>query len=253
MTILRTKTSKALNELKKLIPEGSAISSFFLYDGALEMGLAKYNRTVVAHTNKQTVFEFWQGLKLHHRYLASIVEFMFERLTIPELEILQDNWYEYNDHVERAAFFYILNRCSNTGYASHGNLNKEQLKPAHINSLRRFENKNFYPFFDNVKDPIEGIATAKDTEYLLFPVGKFSHNFFDYGKNVGHDMVLIDHKNLKQNLENIDKNWIVIYNFSPYILKSYKDYNIVMIDKYGNKTKNMDRCHEIIINNFVSV
>ena len=251
--LVKPKTSRALSELKRLIPENSTISSFFLYDGTLELGLAKYNRTVVAHTNKQVVYEFWQALKLHHRYLASIIEFMFERLTIPELYLLQDNWHQYKDLEERAAFFYILSHCSDTGYASHGNLDKARLCPVKINSLRRHKDKNFYPFLDSSNDLLDGLATAKDTDFLLFPVGKFGYNFFEYGKNTGHDMVSIDHKKLHSTLSNLDKKWIVVYDFHPGVTKLYKDYSIQMIDKYGNKTTKPERCEELVINNFVSV
>lgn len=251
--LAKPKTSRALGELKRLIPENSTISSFFLYDGTLELGLAKYNRTVVAHTNKQVVYEFWQALKLHHRHLASIIEFMFERLTIPELYLLQDNWHQYKDLEERAAFFYILSHCSDTGYASHGNLDKARLCPVKLNSLKRHKDNNFYPFWDQFEKPLDGLITAKNTDFLLFPVGKFSYNLFEYGKNTGHDMVSIDHKKLHSTLSNLDKKWIVVYDFHPGVTKLYKDYNIQMIDKYGNRTNNQERCEELVISNFVSV
>ena len=251
--LAKPKTSRSLGELKRLIPENSTISSFFLYDGTLELGLAKYNRTVVAHTNKQVIFEFWQALKLHHRYLASIIEFMFERLTIPELYLLQDNWHQYKDLEERAAFFYILSHCSDTGYASHGNLDKARLCPVKINSLRRHKDNNFYPFLDSSDDPLDGVITAKDTDFLLFPVGKFSHNLFEYGKNTGHDMTKINHKAMCKVLANIDKKWIVVYDFHARITKLKNEYNIKKIDKYGNKTNNQERCEELVISNFVSV
>lgn len=252
-TLPKTKSSRALNELKRLIPEGSTISSFFLFDGSLELGLAKYNRTIVAHTNKQVVYEFWKVLCQDPKRLSSMVEYLIERLSLPELYLLQDNWHQYKDVEQRATFFYILAHCSDTGYASHGNLDKSQLCPVKINSLRRCETKNFYPFLDSTDNPLDGLKTAKDTDFLFLPVGNFSHNLFEYGKNVGYDMATTNHKNLRKELGDTDKKWIVVYDFHPAVLKLYKDYNIQMIDKYGNKTNDKERCEELVINNFVSV
>jgi len=252
-TLPKTKSSRALNELKRLIPEGSTISSFFLFDGSLELGLAKYNRTIVAHTNKQVVYEFWRVLNQDPKRMSSMVEYLTERLSLPELYLLQDNWHQYRDIEERATFFYILSHCSDTGYASHGNLDKTRLCPVKINSLRRHKGNNFYPFLDSSNNPLDGLTTAKDTDFLLLPVGKFSHNLFEYGKNTGHDMTTISHKSLRKELGDIDKKWVVVYDYHPAVLKLYKDYNIQMIDKYGNKTNNAERCEELVINNFVSV
>ena len=119
--------------------------------------------------------------------------------------------------------------------------------------MRRHKGNNFYPFLDSSDDPLDGLVTAKDTDFLLLPVGKFSHNLFEYGKNTGHDMTRINHKAVCKALANIDKKWIVVYDYHPGVTKLYKDYNIQMIDKYGNKTSNKERCEELVISNFVSV
>jgi hypothetical protein len=251
--MMDSKPSRALGELKRLIPEESTISSFFLYDGVIELGLAKYNRTVVAHTNKQVVYEFWRVMNSSATYLSSTIEFLLERLSLPELYLLQDNWYQYSDESERAAFFYILSKCSDTGYASHGNLDKSRLCPIHIRSLKRHKSKNFYPFLDRTDNPLDGLRTAKDTDFIILPVGRFSHNLFEYGKNIGHDMFQLEHKKLKQEVDKLDKKCIIIYDYHPSVTKLYKDYDIQMIDKYGNKTSKPERCEELIINNFVSL
>jgi hypothetical protein len=133
------------------------------------------------------------------------------------------------------------------------NIGKNIKRTTKINSLRRHKDNNFYPFLDSSDNPLDGLVTAKDTDFLLFPVGKFSHNLFEYGKNTGHDMTKINHKAVCKVLANIDKKWIVVYDYHPGVTKLYKDYNIQMIDKYGNRTNNQERCEELVISNFVSV
>ena len=66
-------------------------------------------------------------------------------------------------------------------------------------------------------------------------------------------MVLINHRKIKETVNQINKKWVIIYEAHPAIFKLYKDRNITMIDKYGNKTNKKERCTEIIINNFVSI
>ena len=249
---LQTSKSNSVGILKKLIPAGSSVSSFFFYDGTVEIPLAAADRIVVAHTNKYPVFEFWKYMITQPKILSSFADFLHERLTVPELYLLQDNWFSKEDGETRSALFYILNRCSESGYASCGHIDKERLTSFNISSLRRFKVKSLYPFYDNVEDPIEGFKTAKDTDFLLLPMGKYNYNLFDYGKNVGSDMILIDHMKTKKTLDEINKKWVVIYKKHPAVFKIYREKNIIMIDKHGNKTNSEDRCVEIIINNFVS-
>jgi len=250
---LQTSTAKSTGILKKIIPKGSSVSSFFFYDGTVEVPLACSGRIIVAHTNKYPVFEFWKYMTAHPRMVANFVDFLYERLTVPELYILQENWLSKDNGETRSALFYILNRCSESGYASCGKINKKMLSPLSIANLKRFKINNLYPFYDQVEDPLEGLKTAKDTDFLLLPMGKYNYNLFDYGQNLGADMSLLDHQKTRERLEEIDKKWVVVYDKHPAVFKLYKEKNIIMIDKYGNKTMDKDKCTEIIINNFVSV
>ncbi len=250
---LQISTSKSAGILKKLIPKGSTVSSFFFYDGTVEVPLASSGRTIVAHTNKYPVFEFWKYMATQPKLVAEFADFLHDRLTVPELYLLQENWHLKKDGETRAALFYILNRYSESGYASCGHIDKERLTSLNIANLRRIKIKNLYPFYDNVEDPIDGFKTAKDTDYLLLPMGKYNYNLFDYGKNVGHDMILIDHEKTRKAIDKFNKKWVVIYKKHPAVFKLYAKKNLIMIDKHGNITNNKDRCMEIIINNFVSV
>lgn len=249
---LQINSSKALNELIKLLPKGSKISSFFLHDGTLEVGLASSDRLVVAHTNKFAIYEFWKLIKLNPEIIASMVDFINKKITIPELYILQDNWHQYKDELERAAFFFMLSRYSDTGYASHGNLDKKRLNALHIRKLNKFNCNSLYILFDRCDDLTETFVTAKDTDFILLPMGDFSYNLFDHGKNIGPDMYLLDHKKIKKEITDMNKNWVMVYNTHPALFKIYEKYNIIMIDKYGNKTKQKNACKEIIINNFMT-
>ena len=249
---LQIKASKSTKILKQLMPEGSTISAFFFYDGTVEVPLANSGRIVVAHTNKYPVYEFWQSIIKEPREISAAVDFFYEKVHEPQLYLMQDNWFQCKRLHERSAFFYILNRCSEAGYASCGKIDKDRLKKINIINLKRFNLKNLYPFFDQTEDPLDGLKTSKKTDFILIPMGQYNYNLFDNGKNIGHDMIIIDHKKTKDALEKIDKKWVVVYNKHPAVFKLYENKNIIMIDRYGNKTIDRDKCKEIIINNFVS-
>lgn len=248
---LQIRPSKALNELKKLFPKNSKISSFFLHDGVLEVGLASSDRIVIAHTNKFSIYEFWKQIKENPVTIASMVDFINKKITIPELYILQDNWLQYSDSAQRATFFYMLCRYSDVGYASHGNLDKKRLSALHISKLKKFKCDDLYILFDQCQDMTDAFVTAKETDYILLPIGDFSYNLFEKGKSVGPDMYIFEHNKIKNLITGFDKKWAMVYNAHPALFKIYKNYNIIMIDKYGNKTNKKDNCTELIINNFV--
>jgi len=248
---LQINTSKSTGILKKLIPKGSSVSSFFFYDGTVEVALANSGRTIVAHTNKYPVYEFWTTLIKDAKEIAMAAEFIHERLLEPEMYLLQENWTSYSNQKDRTTFFYILSKCSESGLASCGKIDKNRLTSRNITNLKRFKIKNLYPFYDNTKDPLAGVKTAKNTNFLFFPIGDYNYNLFDQGKNIGPDTPLINHSDIRNILKETDKKWIAVYNRHPAIFKLYEDENIIMVDKYGNITMQKQRCREVIINNFV--
>lgn len=245
--------SKATAIIKKLIPESSTVTSMLFHDGTIEVPLAHSNRIVVARTGSYAVYEFWMSLLMDAEALAESVKFLHDKLSEPEMYLLQDNWFSYKRTIERSSFFYILNRCSEMNYASHGKISKNRLKKITISSLKRFKVKGLVPLHDKTGDIKQAIENAQSTDFILITAGDYRYNFFDYGQNYGPDMVMINHKNIKTALDNTDSKWILVYNKHPAVFKLYEKYNITMIDKRGNKTDNRDTCSEIVVNNFVSI
>ena len=136
-----------------------------------------------------------------------------------------------------------------------------QQKPFLINSfnpialsyLKNFKADNFYPFLDKCEDPIEALATAKRTDYILLPAGNYNFNLFEHGKSRGPDTALIDHRKLHETLKTIDKKWLLLYKSHPILFKMYNDHNIIMVDKRGRKVSNKSNCAELIIANFQNI
>lgn len=241
---------KCKRTLREVIPKGSVVNSFLFFDGALEIGLAEEDRFVVSHTNKYVIYEFWDCVLKDAQRVSEIVKSL-SSLAEPDIFfLLQENWPKYKDPYVRSALFFLLNRCSESGLISAGKFKPRNYNPLAIANLNKFRLENFHVIWDRQTDFLEGFKNVKQTDYLLLPVGKFSYNFFEYGKNRGIEMTSINHERLSETLKQIQHKWVVVYKEHREIFKLYKEYNITMIDKYGKVVNNESDCEEVVIANF---
>lgn len=241
---------KSTSALKQLIPINSTVSSFFLYDGAIELALAQLGRGIIAHTHKPVVYEFWVTLKNEKNKVAAAVEEFYPKIDSVLFHHLQESWAHVGTPITRSALFFLLNRCSKEGMVSTGAIDKSYFNPLALNYLKNFDGTNFYPVLDNNANPLEAIFSAKQTEFILLPVGKFNYNLFEYGKSRGYDMTSINHQELHEMAQQIEKKWIILYKPHARVYEMYKNYNIRLIDKYGRDCSKKDDAEELLIANF---
>jgi hypothetical protein len=241
---------KSAHELKKLIPASSTVSSFFLYDGQLESSLAATNRQVVAHTNRYAIYEFWMHLLSDRHVLADAAAHLFPTIDDTQYYLLQEDWTTYKDPLMRAALFFILNRSSEAGLVSCGELRRENFNPAAFALLKSYEISNLYPKYDKDENVLSTIAQVPPSDYLLLPVGKYNLNLFDYGKGRGPEITHIHHRKLYQMVNEMERKVILLYKKHPTLFTIYNNYNIRMIDTHGRLTSDKEACEEMIIANF---
>lgn len=243
--------------VKDLIPIGSAIHSFLLYSGDVELKLASSDRNLYAHTNNYIIHEFWKclldnprGVAVWARNLSSLLEtdpvFSNQKM----FAILQETWADQTNPYTRAAFFFLLSRCSDMGLPSSGKLVKEGMNKISLLNLERFQTKNFDICLDKVDDYLEGTSSVPLEDYLLFPVGHYNLNLFEKGKSKGIETTTVNHRKLCAHLKTESRKWIVLYKNHPRLREMYKDFNIIMLDEYGRKTNREMRCKEVAIANF---
>jgi len=236
--------------LNNLLSPNSKISSFFLRDGAVETYLADHGHMVVSHTNKIPIFELWSAILQDPYNLAEGVQLILPILDDEQFVVFQESWHMNQNLRSRNVLFYILSMCSDSGYASIGKMKKDNLNFSLISKLKTFKVENFYPYLDQCNNQIEAIETAKKTDYILLPIGKYSLNLFEAGKNKGPDMYTFNHKDIHSRVKNIDKKCILLYKSHPALFKMYAGFNITMVDKYGRLASTKDACEELIIANF---
>ncbi len=248
---------KSINLIKELIPANSIVSSYLLFSGAVDFGLAADKRHVISHTDRYCIYEFWNCINDDPKKVADIARYVYNllcKVPLEELEKmfidLQKDWHNVSpDYYVRAAYFFLLNQISETGNISSGKMNLRKFNPISLHTLQNFKIDNLHFSYEEDKHFIETLD-QDECDYLLLPVGKYSHNLFEYGKNKGPETTTVYHDKLFKSLRDIDTKWIVIYKNHLEVFDMYKDYNVFMVDKYGRRTIKKDKCEEIIIANF---
>jgi site-specific DNA-adenine methylase len=241
---------KGIQEIRKIIPPESTVSSFLFYDGQIETSLASTNRKVVAHTNRYAIYEFWMHLLTDRHSLAAAAAHLFPIIDDTQFYLLQEDWNTYKDPLMRSALFFILNRASDSGRVSQGTLRRDNFNPASFALLQRYNIENLYPIYDQEDDFIKNVQHARPTDFLLLPVGQYSLNLFEHGKAKAVDATSVHHRKLAAAVNEMDRKVILLYKKHPALFALYDNYNIQMVDGRGQPASTRDECEEMIIVNF---
>lgn len=250
---LKTPTNKQFScsrALQALIPAQSVINSYLFYDGALEFSLAKNNRFVIAHTSKYVIYEFWKCAAADPERVAELAGYLFPLENKRMFEVYQDRFAHFRDPFIRAATFFVLNQCSDSGMVSSGYLKNSESDPLLQSYLKTFSPYNFHMKLDEEEDIVQSFEKTQDEEYILLPIGQFSANLFEEGKSAGLEETKIYHKKIKEFFVTTNKKTILLYYGCPRIFDWYKDYNLKMYNKWGVETDQRSSCKEVVIANF---
>ena len=238
---------KGLATIKELIPEESFVHSFFLSFGTIEIPLATHNRTVISHTSCAPIYNFWHCVLQNPERIASFVDDLFPPHSEKEFYLLQEQWTEAKDPFLRAALFYLLNRCSEGGTISFGQMNTDNFTFASLSRLKNFKVLNFGALHDEASFDT-AFEKVNNSDYILLPAGEF--DISRQRKNLAPEQFFIPHQKLSDLLLREEKKWVIVYNFHPAVMQLYKDKNIIMINKFGTRTDNQKTCKELVIANF---
>lgn len=243
-----TSRSQAHYYIDLNISSVATVHSFMLYTGDLELGIATSDRKVVAHTDKQAIYEFWTLIQESPDRIIGLAENIYHSMEDDYYSFMQESWHTHADPLYRAALFYVLNRCSSEGLASCGTLERSGFNPIATMRARNFKNDNISFVRDRERTLSEVVKSIRPTDTLLFPVGDFKYDFLTSASE-SFDVSILNHSELLDILSQLGNKWIVVYNYHPEVLKLYKDFNVTMLDKYGRVTDKTN-CKEIIIGNY---
>ena len=237
----------SLNFLKKLIPRGKKIQSHFIFSGELEIGLSQYDRFVNARTSLPFVYEFWRCIDVDPLRVHDIVAheaFTFDDQT--SFTILQDSWHTYENPYIRAALFFLLNRCSDSGLVSSGTLSMENYSLFALNALKTFKTP---PSFHIQYTEKEDFQLQRGFDFRLLSAGSYRPSLLSSSGAHAPDRYHIDHKQINSLLRE-DIPTIVLYKKNLQLMGTLAFCSLSMIDELGNITDNFKKCEEIVVTNF---
>jgi len=239
--------------IKSIIPAESKVKSLLLFSGQIEFPLAYAGYDIEIATNKYVIYEFW-NCALRDPYLIS--DFAIDlnsKMQSAQVFLFQSDWPKYKDPYFRSALYFLLNRYSLTGTISYGDYRLDNFTPLSTQNLQRFfedeRTKNIKIRYYNSEKYLDAFEFIEDDEIILLPAGRLSLSPLNRVAIVGHETYDLDHRELKDFLNNQNKKFVLVYKNNPRLRTLYKNYNIVMVNRFGVETKNPDLAEDIIITN----
>jgi len=248
-----TRKTASTSYIKSLLKENSTVDTYCLYAGNCELSIADDAHHVNSFTNSYVVYEFWRCLIEEPQEIYQIIscdDFSFD--SSEYFKVFQEKWFTYENKFLRSALFFLLNRCSEDGLISSGDLKQENYNILAMKNVQNFKKPDNFSI-NYIKKPGQELTTFIDLEtksdYVYIPVGRFTYNLFDDGKSYGPEETRINNRALKKILDT-DKNIILHYNYHKALRNFYKKYNLTLIDRYGKMTADFQNAQEVIIANF---
>ncbi len=232
--------SRGVLEISNFIPQDTKIiCSPFFGGGSVELFCANNGIKVIGYDNFKPVVEFWQCLLKDPKRLADAVT-KYYPMSRPDFYKLQKT-YKNHSKYERAAIFYVLNRCSFSGTTLSGGMSPDhpRFTQSAIERLVNFSIQNLQVSHADFTKSIpknRGKLLYLDPPYLIQ-----SRLYGDKGNM--HDG--FDHEALA-NLLHKRKRWILSYNDCKQIHSLYDGYRFHYPEwKYG--MSNNKKSREVLI------
>ena len=81
----------------------------------------------------------------------------------------------------------------------------------------------------------------------MLMVGRFHGGPLGRQLNNGHETYNINHRNLKKRVVAAGKDFVLVYKSHPGLMRLYKEYNIILLNKFGKVTTSMELAEEMIV------
>lgn len=235
--------TKSNSILESLIPRGSVIESFAFYSGDVEFYLANRDRFISAYTQKDIIYDVWSTLLSSTTAAAEISSRILPLKDEKEFLLLQEEWSKFKNPDVRAALFYFLNNCSDSGYISKGNMNTTNYNPVSLSRLRKFVKPEHF-HLSKTEDVI-GQVQGSDADIIFTQFPKFIKSFLEEGINRGIEEECLSIESLAIALKH--KKYVLLTEPTKFLSDMF-DCDSTFIDKYGRKTTEQN-AKEVILHN----
>lgn len=238
---LKNKTN-SFSIISSLIPKGSVVNSYPIYDCDLETKLSESDRFVIANSSNYVVFEFWFCLKEDPERIVQIAESLYPMLNENTFDILKKNWHSYKDPFVRSALFFLLNRCSNLGMITHGELDTKNYNAFALRDLKNWNPTNIHLNF--LKPGEDFVGSAEHIN--LVNCGAYRASFLENEQILGQEETEIKHREILTKMKQTRS--ILLFKYHPALVKN-ANYSKVLLDKYGRQTEDLNSAKEILLYN----
>ena len=224
----------------------TSLQSPFFGGGSIEFYLQnKYKYKIIANDKFQPLYNFWLQSKNNNIELCNELEKNMD-VTKESFMNYRKNILECDNMIEKAMYYFIINRCSFSGATLSGGFSLEASKKRYTSSsIKRikelnlsditFHNLDFSDFLDNTPD---------DSTFIFLDPPYYLEKSNLYGSN-GDMHENFNHKGLYDIIKN-KKNWIMTYNNCDYIRELYKE-NIIIDAEWSYGMNKSKKSSEIII------
>ncbi len=238
--------TRGVNFIKQFLPKNlDKLVSPFFGGGSVEFSLSHSGTKIFGYDIFPPLVEFWQCVLENSERLAKEVEKYFP-LTKSKFYELQKNQSLFENKLERAAIFYVLNRSSFSGSTLSGGMspNHPRFTLSSIERLKDFYNPNV---FIEIADFEESLAKHPYTFAYLDPPYLIKNSL--YGKK-GDAHKGFDHQRLASLLRN-RAHWLLSYNDCEEIRDLYSGFHILTPNwKYGMSSNKASKEVLIFSRNF---
>lgn len=217
--------------------------------GGCSIEFALNPSAVIVNDKFEPLYNFWMQVQNNKDSLIeTIKQYKKEGITKDRFASLRERVMNTDvDPIERAAMYFIINRCSFSGATLSGGFSTEsaikRFTDNSINSIVKIDLSNYTITNDDFTVCID--ETPNDYFIFADPPYYLEKGSRLYGKN-GDLHESFDHRGFFEHITKFKGNWLITYNDCPFIRDLYKDYDILPAEwAYGmNKSKESS---EIII------
>ena len=234
--------SFATAKIRSYIPAGTdTLVSPFLGGGSLELACARDGVTVFGSDAFEPLVNFWQNALTDPRALAERVASYFP-LPKSSFYALQQTFGRLQSSLERAAVFFVLNRCSFSGTTLSGGMSPDhpRFTRSAIDRLCRFAGNGLEVQCRDYKDALDLHPDA--FAYLDPPYANGERLYGQRG-----DMHEFDHEEFREFISS-RSGWILSYNDHPRIRALYERFDIV-VPTWTYSMSNGSKSRELLILN----
>ena len=201
--------TRAIPHLFSLLPDHlDSLCSPFIGGGSFEVAVAAHGVKVYAYDIFKPLTDFWREISKDAKAVADMVAAKYFPLEKEKFYNIQRDYEQFDDPVERAAIFFVLNRSSFGGATFSGGmvLKGPRFTESAINKLANYANDNLI-----VQNSHFGDTLAKHEGEFLYLDPPYTNGGQDlYGIN-GSTHRNFDHEALATLLKGRDR-WLLSYN-----------------------------------------